>query len=154
MRFGGTGNNSINASAVRKVIIRIPVPRQSYIDYDSFLVTHNISMLFGLNVQRLLQCVTSKDDTGPESIDFRTIGLRKHLTFQHGHLYYVLRPSEICALIRSYSTETIYADFQKLCEIKKVQRLFIPFTSAYPLSSYYPTRSYLQLRCCYGRILL
>lgn len=74
--------------------MRIPVLGQSYIEYTSYLVDVNVPMLFLLPDQRRFKCVTSKDDSGPEHLLFRTASLSLPLTLQFGHLYYNPCPNE------------------------------------------------------------
>lgn len=96
-------------SAIGVVNIRIPIPGQNYIKYESFLISRNVPMLFGLSDQRRFKCTTIKDDDGPQFIVFRTLGLQLLLTFRLGHLYFIV-DGDCSVLFTSAEIAQVYAN--------------------------------------------
>lgn len=85
--FGRKGQNSVTSRALEIFQVRFPLPDYTCFEYKSFLISNNIPMLLGLNLQRKLYAVTDKDENLP-TITFRKVGIKLSLIYKDCHIYY------------------------------------------------------------------
>lgn len=130
----------MRAAVVGAIFTRVPLPGDSYLDYESFLVDDNIRILLGLDTEIRLEAETTKSDI-QNKILFREIGVSLDLVHKFKDLYYEFPPevyimlsfseltqlhknfghappgSVYSALKRGYPVETSPSDLEKLKEI-------------------------------------
>lgn len=63
--FRGSGTQKVEVSTIGRVTIRIPLPGQTYFDYQSLLIQNDVPMFFGLASQTRLHTVTEKPPLHP-----------------------------------------------------------------------------------------
>lgn len=138
--FGGNDQNRVKAAVLGAVTIRVPLPGDTFLDYESILIEDNVPMLLGLDTQTRLQAVTSKSED-QNRILFRKIGVTLKLTLKFKHLYYEFPtdteilfsfielaqmhknfghapPGSVYSVLkRGYPIETSASDLTKLLEI-------------------------------------
>lgn len=139
--FGGKGKNQVKVEAIGTVVIRMPLPAESFFEFKSLLISNDVPMLLGLSTQRKLRAITDKDPEN-SSVFFKAIGVRLPLVLKFGHLYYEGPPGDYLfstaelaqvhrnlghatagsvysALRRAYPIETGASDLDKLKMITK-----------------------------------
>lgn len=85
--FGGIGGNKVKVQSLGTVVIRMPLPGETFVDYRSLLISNDVSMLLGLQTQMRLGMVTHKDVAHPYA-EMKAVGITIPLTLKYGHLYY------------------------------------------------------------------
>lgn len=85
IRIGGQGDNKVKVDAIGTVVIRIPLPADTFFDFNSLLISNDVPMLLGLSTQAKLKAITDK---GPDHthVYFKAIGIKLPLKFKFGHL--------------------------------------------------------------------
>lgn len=84
--FGGIGKQKVSTVQIGLILIRFPLPANSYFDFQSLLVYNNIPMLLGFQTQINLHTITDKQPVNP-TIKFNKIGIELPLTKFDCHIY-------------------------------------------------------------------